>query len=102
MVPQLRTWGSPMRPAIAASAGMRARTTLEAATCACVHRAPIFRQCPWSVMSERPGTLRSETRSLAAAMSSFMRGNRLIPPASTLPSSALLRALRTPSTDDGA
>src|SRR5690348_9948744 len=83
----LRTMGSPICPATAASTGHFDFTAGEDSTWKWVVIAPITSVPPSSLMPARPEILRRSTRCLGWARRSFIAGSRLWPPAKSLASS---------------
>ncbi len=100
MVPQLRTWRSPMLPAKAASAGIACCTSFDAATAACVVMAPIFTVPPDTVMPCSSLTPPRSTSAAGAARPSFIAASNDWPPASSLASAPPAARAASP-TDDG-
>src|SRR5579884_360717 len=87
MVPRLRTWASPIRPAASARPGACRRTTSETATSACRVSAPMISRSPSVRMPLMLGRRPMSIRYLGSCRRSFMAGTRLWPPASSLASS---------------
>ncbi|QEV48347.1 hypothetical protein CP980_27580 [Streptomyces vinaceus] len=82
-VPRLRTWGSPLARAAAATSGASARTTGWAATSASVFSAPIRMPSSVRSMPRSSSRWRTSTRSRAVSSPERSPGSRLWPPAST-------------------
>jgi hypothetical protein len=87
IVPRLRTAGSPIMPAMAASAGRPCLTTGERLTSACRVIAPITIASPASVMPRNDVIAARSIRSDGRARRCFRVGSRVMPPASSFASS---------------
>ena len=87
MVPRLRTAGSPIIEASAASPGILACTSFEAATSACGVIAPMVMVAPSSVMPLRDPSFDRSTSATGLASRCFIVGISVMPPATSLLSS---------------